>query len=135
MKITGIIVKIEPENCLKSTAIKKISINTTLPNEQKNNVEEKIINLDKKMMKKLSEKEYGDEITEIKTYKPFYHNKRKDMIIKINILSTTIGLSRMDIEKMYGRLVEIISTPQMYVFNENKHKNIRGWKIKATCIK
>jgi len=122
----------------------KIFINTTLPyfdikKKELNHTIHHLLDLDKKIMSKLSLMKYDEKITHIKTYKPFRYNKTKNIIITFNIpnnLSDVFGLSKLVSKNMYGDMVRIKSCPQLYNFTDkkDKKKKIRGWKLKMKSI-
>ncbi len=122
----------------------KISINTTLPyadikKTELNHTIQYLLNIDKKIMNKLSLMKYDEKITHIKTYKPFRYNKSKNIIVTFDIpnnLSDVRGLSKLTTKNMYGIMVRIISYPQLYNFTDkiDKKKKIRGWKLKMKSI-
>lgn len=165
LKLIGVIVKTETndKNIMgKKGCLIKIYINTSLPstsngigkNDESKLLIKKLLSADEKMSKKMTSMSLTDEglhkeeITEIKTYKPFYRNKYKNMIVKINIpkkLSDVNGLSALigpadastRYDNLYGRMVEINSVSQIYSFTDktDKSKNIRGWKMKMISIR
>ena len=90
-------------------------------------------------MKKLYRIEYDDNIRQIKTNKPFYYNKTKNLIVVFNIpncLSDVSGLSKLVTENMYGFMVKVKSSSQYYNFTDKNNNNIkiRGWKLKMKSI-
>ena len=81
----------------------------------------------------------NDNITQIKTYKPFYYNKEKNIIVTFSIpkdLSNVIGLSKLIPEDLYGVMVKIKARPIIYNFTDksNSKKKVRGWKLQMLSI-
>ena len=95
--------------------------------------------MDKEIENKLSSMSYNDNITQIKTCKPFYYNKEKNIIIKFSIpkdLSNVIGLSKLDPENLYGVMVKVKASSVIYNFTDkiDRNKKIRGWTLRMKSI-
>lgn len=138
LKLIGIIIKVTSN---------KIYINTTLPSTTTgiNNSKEskilikKLLEMDEQMTRKITEMPYDEDINEIKTCKPFYYNKIKNVIVKLDMpkqLEEVRGLTALSASNLYGRMVKINSTSQIYNFLDqiNQSKSIRGWKLKLNSI-
>ena len=72
---------------------------------------------------------FEEDINCIKTYKPFYYNKKKDIIVTFNVpnaLSNVRGLSKLVAGNMYGLMVKINADAKFYNFtdkDDNKKKH------------
>lgn len=141
LKVIGIVVKVEYNS---SHHLHKIFINLTLPQISKYEAESKqsikqLLETNSKMDTKLSSISYGDDITHIKIYKPFYSNREKNIIVAFAIpkdLSNVVGLSKLNVENLYGVMVKIKAVPIMYNFTDKKDNKtkIKGWKLKTKSI-
>jgi hypothetical protein len=112
----------------------KIHITFEFPNEnltdKYKHLTKKILELDHKLIKIISNKKYKEDVDEIKYYRPFYYvyykNQQKGVLfVKLKIPTRYKWIFKV------GSMVEIVATSSTYNFIDDvdKKKNIRGWSL------
>ena len=146
MKLIGVIIKVDYRSKFNLHP-KKISINLSLPysdlyTDESKQCIKKLLKMDKEMSIKYTNnitETFEEDINCIKTYKPFYYDKKKDIIVTFNVpnaLSNVRGLSKLVAGNMYGLMVKINADAKFYNFTDkdDNKKKIRGWNFKLKCL-
>ena len=89
IKIIGVIMNVENTKMHVNLATPLFFDESCSSKTDSSRMEKKISNLDTLMMQKLNKIKYPETITSIKIYKPFYRNKRNNMIVILLLMCAT----------------------------------------------